>query len=100
MALQHVVYRPRDAEHTVLHQVITEHLEAFLRAVVEAGDGACLPKNGIQFMVKDSRRYASTGGWGFAQFNDGKPADETLHQICFRHAPVRARDFVFTHYAP
>src|SRR6267142_5343615 len=34
------------------------------------------PKNGVQFMVKDSRKYASTGGWGFAQFNDGKPADE------------------------
>jgi hypothetical protein len=33
------------------------------------------PKNGVQFMVKDSRKYASTGGWGFAQFNDGKPAD-------------------------
>src|SRR3989442_15920456 len=29
------------------------------------------PKNGAQFMVKDSRKYASTGGWGFAQFNDG-----------------------------
>ena len=26
------------------------------------------PKNGVQFMLKDSRRYASTGGWGFAQF--------------------------------
>ena len=34
------------------------------------------PKNGVQFMVKDSRKYASTGGWEFAQFNDGKPADE------------------------
>src|SRR5258705_8057720 len=34
------------------------------------------PKNGVQFMVKDSRKYASTGGWGVAQFNDGKPADE------------------------
>src|SRR5271165_274056 len=32
--------------------------------------------NGVQFMVKDSRKFASTGGWGFAQFNDGKPADE------------------------
>jgi hypothetical protein len=38
------VYRPRDAEHTVLHQVIAEHLEAFLGAVVEAGDGAGLPQ--------------------------------------------------------
>jgi hypothetical protein len=59
------------------------------------------PKNGVQFMVKDSRQYASTGGWGFAQFNDGKPADEAVHQTCFRcHEPVKARDFVFTRYAP
>src|SRR6266850_351937 len=33
MALQRAVYRPRDAEHTVLHQVIALHLEAFLEAV-------------------------------------------------------------------
>ena len=59
------------------------------------------PKNGVQFMVKDSRKYASTGGWGFAQFNDGKPADEALLKTCFPcHAPVKARDFVFTRYAP
>jgi cytochrome P460 len=55
----------------------------------------------LQFMVKDSRRYAATGGWGFAQFNkDGKPADEAMHKTCFPcHEPVKARDFVFTHYA-
>ena len=59
------------------------------------------PKNGVQFMVKDSRKYASTGGWGFAQFNDGKPADEAVHNTCFScHGAVKARDFVFTHYAP
>src|ERR1700739_3316918 len=38
------------------------------------------PKNGVQFMVKDSRKYASTGGWGFAQFEDGKPANEAVHK--------------------
>ena len=27
----------------------------------------------VQFMVKDSKKYAATGGWGFAQFKDGKP---------------------------
>jgi hypothetical protein len=55
----------------------------------------------IQLMVKDSRKYASTGGWGFAQFNDGKPADEAVHKTCFScHEPVKARDFVFTRYAP
>jgi hypothetical protein len=59
------------------------------------------PKNGVQFMVKDSRKYASTGGWGFAQFNDGKPADEALLKTCFPcHEPAKARDFVFTRYAP
>ncbi len=58
------------------------------------------PKNGVQFMVKDSRQYASTGGWGFAQFNDGKPADEAAHNTCSPcHALGKARDFVFTHYA-
>ena len=45
MALQRAVYRPRDAEHTVLHQVIALHLEAFLgEAVAVAGDGAGLPQ--------------------------------------------------------
>jgi hypothetical protein len=58
------------------------------------------PKNGVQFMVKDSRQYASTGGWGFAQFNDGKPADEAVHNTCLPcHQAASARDFVFTHYA-
>ncbi len=59
------------------------------------------PKNGVQFMVKDSRKYASTGGWGFAQFDDRKPASEAVHNTCFScHATVKARDFVFNRYAP
>jgi hypothetical protein len=59
------------------------------------------PKNGVQFMVKDSRKYASTGGWGFAQFDDGKPAREAVQNTCFScHETVKARDFVFNRYAP
>ena len=59
------------------------------------------PPINVQLMVKDSRKYAATGGWGFAQFKDGKPADEALHKTCFPcHEPVKARDFVFTHYSP
>jgi Cytochrome P460 len=55
----------------------------------------------VQFMVKDSKKYAATGGWGFAQFKEGKPAEEALHKTCFPcHEPGNARDFVFTHYAP
>jgi Cytochrome P460 len=59
------------------------------------------PKNGVQFMVKDSKKYAATGGWGFAQFNDGKPADEAVHNACFAcHEIVKTRDFIFNRYAP
>ncbi len=56
----------------------------------------------LQFMVKDSAKYAATGGWGFAQFNkEGKPADVAVHSKCFScHQPAEARDFVFTRYAP
>jgi len=58
------------------------------------------PATNVQFMVKDSKKYAATGGWGFAQFKDGKPADEALLKTCFPcHEPVKARDFVFTHYS-
>ena len=59
------------------------------------------PKNGVQFMVKDSGKFASTGGWGFAQFDDGKPADEAMHNTCFScHETAKARDFVFNRFAP
>src|SRR6202011_3121805 len=58
------------------------------------------PATNIQFMVKDSIKYAPPGGWGFPKFNDGKPADAALHNTCFAcHVPVKTRDFVFTHYA-
>jgi Cytochrome P460 len=58
------------------------------------------PAVNVQFMVKDSKKYASTGGWGFAQFNDGKPADQAVHKTCFAcHAPAKDRDFVFTRYS-
>jgi hypothetical protein len=56
----------------------------------------------LQFMVKDSKKYATTGGWGFAQFNkDGKPVEEAKLKTCYPcHAPFKAGDLVFTHYAP
>jgi len=55
----------------------------------------------IQFMVKDSKKYSATGGWGFAHFKDGKPGDEALMNTCFPcHNQAKARDLVFTHYAP
>ena len=47
------------------------------------------PPTNVQFMVKDSRKYASTGGWGFAQFNDGKPAAEVDAQRLLSLPPAR-----------
>lgn len=56
----------------------------------------------LQFMVKDSKKYAATRGWGYAQFDkDGTPADEAKLRTCAPcHEPIAANDFVFTHYAP
>jgi Cytochrome P460 len=56
----------------------------------------------IQFMVKDSVKYAATGGWGFAHFQDGKPSgDEAFMKTCFPcHEKAKASDLVFTRYAP
>jgi hypothetical protein len=55
----------------------------------------------VQFMVKDSKKYASSGGWGYGDFTDGKPGDEALHEKCFPcHLPAKDRDYVFTRYAP
>lgn len=55
----------------------------------------------VQIMVKDSKRYASTGGWGFGRFSNGTPASEALHKSCFacHEARVKGRDFVFTRLA-
>jgi len=58
----------------------------------------------IDFMVKDSKRFSKTGGWGYAQFNyDG--ASDTFTPLgtssncgyaC--HTIVAAKDYVFTAY--
>jgi hypothetical protein len=44
----------------------------------------------VQFMVKDSKKYAASGRWGFADFTNGKPGDEALHERCFPcHQPAK-----------
>ena len=56
----------------------------------------------LQFMVKDSKKYAATGGWGYSSFDkDGKRTDEAAMKTCFPcHQAVKERDFIFTRYAP
>lgn len=62
-----------------------------------AGD----PTN-VQISVKDSLRYRSTGGWGYGQFEDGKPnPSRKVVDSCFAcHTKLPAgRDLVFTDYS-
>jgi len=59
------------------------------------------PAANVQFMVKDSKKYAATGGWGFAQIKGGKADPAAALKTCFPcHKPAEAHDFVFTRYAP
>ena len=70
------VYRPRDAEYTVLHQVIGEHLEPFLRQAAEAGEGVGLP----QFVEREFREFLTCGAFehGFVRFRCAGCAHEHL----------------------
>ncbi len=56
----------------------------------------------LQFMVKDSKKYAATGGWGYSSFDqNSKPFDDTAMKSCFPcHQAVKDRDFIFSRYTP
>ena len=59
----------------------------------------------VEFMVKDTVKYSTTAGWGFARFvgNDYKPygKDSSFVQECFGcHMPVKSNDYLFTGFAP
>jgi hypothetical protein len=55
----------------------------------------------VQFMIKDSKKYAATGGWSFGHFNkDGTLGNDALMKTCFPCHAKASRDFVFTEYAP
>jgi hypothetical protein len=56
----------------------------------------------ITVMVKDSKKYASTGGWGFQAWLGGDPAKPIVNDAakqCFAcHTPKSANDYVFSTY--
>ena len=88
LAALHYRYVPSDENNKIFGQV-----QSFV-------PGA--PTN-IQFMVKDSKKYAATGGWGFGHFQDGKPGNAAFGEKLFPRATrncAKATDFVFTRYAP
>jgi hypothetical protein len=50
---------------------------------------------------KGSKKCAATGGLGFAQFDNGKPASEGVLKVSFTcQQAIKSRDLVFTHYVP
>jgi hypothetical protein len=59
----------------------------------------------VQVSIKDTKRYAATGGWGYGQFEGGRPnPDPAVVQNCFAcHQKLEGleigKDFVFTDYA-
>ena len=56
----------------------------------------------LQFMEKDSKKYAATGGWGYSSFdNNGKSTGTASMQSCYPcHQLIKSRDFIFTRYTP
>ncbi|PDT37982.1 cytochrome P460 [Rhizobium sp. M10] len=56
----------------------------------------------VQVMVKDSKKYPGSHGWGFGRFVNGKPVDSAQHETCLscHVGNVKDHDFVFTRYAP
>ena len=63
------------------------------------------PPTNVQVSVKDSKRYAASGGWGYGQFENGMAnQDRMLTQSCFGcHVKLDAleknADLVFTAYS-
>lgn len=53
-------------------------------------------------MVMDRHRFASTGGWGFGNFDEGSKAntlDAKAQQACFQcHTAQKANGYVFTRF--
>ena len=62
------------------------------------------PRKGIAVMVKDSKKYASTGGWGFQFWEGGdpkKPQVTDAAKQCFAcHQPKKNQDYVYSTYIP
>jgi hypothetical protein len=81
-------------------------METFPSATVPA------TQHDVDFMVKDSKRFADSGGWGYAVFDydaasdtftpgtlSGKPPQGNDAKCGFTcHTSVKTRDYVFTDY--
>jgi hypothetical protein len=61
-------------------------------------------RKALAVMVKDSKKYASTGGWGFQLWEGGdpkKPLVTDAAKQCFEcHQPKKDQDYVYSTYIP
>src|SRR6266567_7267401 len=61
-------------------------------------------RKALAVMVKDSKKYASTGGWGFQLWAGGdpkKPVVTDAAKQCFEcHQPKKDNDYVYSTYIP
>jgi hypothetical protein len=63
------------------------------------------PLNGADVTVKDSKRYAGTGGWGYYNFNHHEPKAPTAKlktkaECAFCHMASAKKDEVWTQFYP
>jgi hypothetical protein len=81
--------------------VIAEEMLKLL--VAEKGNGGEGQRVLTAVMVKDSRRYAETGGWGYGSFDEGSKAntlDAKAQQACYQcHISRKDHGYVFSQYA-
>ena len=82
------------------------------RCIEQEGRTSGAPLHDIDFMVKDSKRFADSGGWGYAVFDydaksdtftpgttaDNPPQGNDAKCGFACHTIVKNRDFVFTDY--
>ena len=64
-------------------------------------------KKAVTVMIKDAKKYATNGGWGFQVWAGGDPSKplvpDAAHatQACFVcHTPQKSQDFTFSTYIP
>jgi Cytochrome P460 len=64
-------------------------------------------KKAVTVMVKDAKKYATTGGWGFQVWAGGDPSKPLVPdsghsvQACFVcHTPQKAQDYTLSIYIP
>jgi hypothetical protein len=79
--------------------ILTEEMLEWLSTPNGAKEG---PRRIVGVMVKDSRRYNSTDGWGYGTFDDGSRVDKLdakSRQACHQcHLARKDQGYVFTQY--